>query len=117
KSGVSSVVRIRYGKCRALRQVVGAHHLLGIHAPNQRLFIGARRPWGLLLLATMARHAAFASSFTRFLARPLVRCTFLMGRFPALACDLALLASVHRCKSTIFFCHVFLPAPRCANTR
>ena len=59
----------------------------------------------LFLLPAMARHPALAARLTRFLARPLVRGPFLMRGLAALAGNLALLASIHRCKSTILFGH------------
>src|SRR5581483_4767206 len=64
----------------------------------------------LLLLPAMTRHAALAPRLTRFLARPLVSGAFLMRRFATLAGNLALLRSIHRRKSAIFFCH----APSCS---
>jgi hypothetical protein len=68
----------------------------------------------------MARHPALASRFTRFLARPLVRGSFLMRGLAALARNLALFASVHRRKSSILFGHLRLLAYTasvvCANT-
>jgi hypothetical protein len=75
----------------------------------------------LLLLAAMTRHPALAPRLTRFLARPLVSGSLLMRGLAALACNLALLASIHRRESTILFGHLALlaytnPLVR-ANTR
>jgi hypothetical protein len=57
----------------------------------------------------MARHAALAAGFTRFLAGPLVRRALLVRGLATLARDLPLLGPIHRCKSAIFLGHVFLP--------
>ena len=79
-----------------------------------------RRPL-LFLLAAMARHPALAARFTRFFAGPLVRGPFLMRGLAALARNLALLASIHRRKSTILFGHhallAYTSSVARANTR
>jgi hypothetical protein len=70
----------------------------------------------LLLFPTMARHSTFAARFASFLAGPLVRGPLLVRGFATFAGDLALLGSIHRCKSTILFCHFPLRAhPRAAK--
>jgi hypothetical protein len=45
-----------------------------------------------------------------------VRGAFLVRGLASLAGDLALLGSIHRCKSTIFFCHLVLLALPCSRT-
>ena len=66
----------------------------------------------LLTAATMAGDAAFATRVARLLTRPLVRGAFLVRGLAALARDLTLLGPIHRCKSAVFLCHVFLlPSP------
>jgi hypothetical protein len=105
-----------------LGQIVGADHLLGVrlvHLLGVRL-VGFR--WRhfrrlLLLLTTMAGHAALPAGFARLFACPLVRRALLVGRFSTLACNVALLAAIHRCKATIFFCHVASSSVPCSNTR
>src|SRR4029079_14249644 len=93
------------------------------HLARHRLLRLGRQ---LFLLAAMARHPALAPGFARFLTGPLVRRAFLMRGLAALARNLALLHSIHRRKSTIFFCHDHPPtwtgldsypgrlAPRCS---
>ena len=71
----------------------------------------------LFLLPAMARHAALAAGLTRFFARPLVRRALLMRGLAALARNLALLASIHRCKSAVFFGHHCLLAGPCRASR
>jgi hypothetical protein len=83
-----------------------SHHLLAGSGVGLRGSIVAT----LLLLPTVARHAALAAGFACFLARPFVRGPLLMRRLATLARNLALLAAVHRRKSAIFFCHRTLPA-------
>ena len=66
----------------------------------------------LLTATTMAGDAAFATRVARLLTRPLVRGAFLVRGLAALARDLTLLGPIHRCKSAVFLCHVFLlPSP------
>src|SRR5215475_16093911 len=65
---------------------------------------------------TMAGHAAFASGFACFLARPLVGRALLMSGFASLAGNLALLRAVHRSESAVLFSHTdLLPiaSPHC----
>jgi hypothetical protein len=71
------------------------------------LWAGAFReaPW-----LAMACHSAFAARLARLLGGPLVGRPFLVCRFAALAGNIALLMSVHRSKSAIFFRHRALPA-------
>jgi len=58
--------------------------------------------------ALVTGDASFAARVPRFLARPLVCGALLMSRLTALACNLALLGAIHRCKSAIFLGHVVL---------
>src|SRR5882762_9649446 len=96
-----------------LREIVGADHLLGIRVHCalvagigfRHVRVGRRT---LFLLPPMARHPALTASFTRFLAGPFVSGALLMRRLAALARDLSLLVTVHRCKAAIFFCHATL---------
>src|ERR1044072_3690553 len=56
-------------------------------------------------LPLMGSDATLPSSLAGFLGRPLMRGALLVRSSPALACNLALLGAVHRCESTIIFCH------------
>jgi hypothetical protein len=62
---------------------------------------------GVFTLAalTMTCQTTLAAGITRFFARPLVRGAFLMRCLATLAGNLALSHSIHRRKTTIFFCH------------
>src|SRR5438045_5597528 len=94
-----------------LWEIVGADHLLRVRARLVAAHLAAL----LLLLPSVARHAALAAGLARFLARPLVRGAFLVRRLAAFARDLSLLVPVHRRKAAIFFCHAFLLALRGAR--
>src|SRR5687768_9528043 len=65
----------------------------------------------------MARHAALAAGFTRFLAGPLVGRALLMGCLATLAGNLALFHAVHRSESTILFSHTDLLPQSTSRTR
>src|SRR5205814_1592792 len=81
-----------------------AHHLLAAGRIAARFRLRAALIL-LLLFAAMARHPALAPCLPRFLARPLVRRSLLMGSFAALARDLSLFVPIHRRKSAVLFCH------------
>src|SRR5213593_4243320 len=84
------------GRCRterSLRQVVRAHHLLGIRAGHGLIVIGRLRRRRLFLLPSMARHATFTSGFARPFARPFVSRALLMRRLAAFTGYLPLLAT------------------------
>src|SRR5262249_18144323 len=108
----------RVGRARERRlQLIVAARYRRRRRFGRHLGAARRLPATLLfLLAPVARHAAFAARFARFLTRPLVRGPLLMRRFTTLARDLALLAAVHRCKAAILFCHAFLLALACSRT-
>ena len=79
-------------------------------------------PARLVLLSAMTRHAALATRFTGFLARPFVRRALLMRGLAPLACNLALFVSIHRCKSAVLCGHNILPSRThltscCAHTQ
>ena len=101
---LGAVYRIKSSRCSCLCRSsapVGAAHHPAQGRPGHTL------P-GLFLLPAMTGHAALATRLTRFVARPLVSRALLMRGFAALARNLALFVSVHRCKSAIFCGHYVL---------
>src|ERR1041384_687571 len=82
-----------------------ARHRLGRRRQILRRLAGAACQ---LTAPTMARHAALASGFARFLAGPLVGRALLMGGLAALTGNFALLRAVHRSEPAILFSHTDL---------
>src|SRR5665213_1728045 len=68
-------------------------------------------------LLTMAHRAALASGFARLIHGPFVCAAFLVRGFSALARDLPLLLTIHRCKATILFRHESLLPIRLSRRR
>src|SRR6478736_3492739 len=57
----------------------------------------------------MAGDPALAAGVARLFTRPFVCGPLLVGRLAALACDLALFASIHRSEPAVFLSHDVLP--------
>src|SRR4051812_41029846 len=58
----------------------------------------------------MAGDPALAAGVARLFARPFVCGPLLVGRLAALACDLALFASIHRSEPAVFLSHDVPPS-------
>jgi hypothetical protein len=92
---------------RAFAHVAVPHVRLLACSPTRTLgaLLGLRHR---LAAALVTGDATLSPGVARFLARPLVGRAFLVRSLASLACNLALLCTIHRSESTIFLGHVSL---------